>query len=257
MSAPRRALAALLLAAVALPAAAYLLPVPAILRRAAEKRAAQGLTSIEVTGTLQAEGETGEALLDVGGLRGAGGLAALPARLLWRVPGRCRLELLPAGVADADRPWLLVRDDAVTGSDDLASQPAFVAMVRATCALLALPQDAQAKDRPHAATLAKRGVRLGEPSLGRFDGRVAWVIGGRASDASPLAWFDKESYQPVRLAYREGGAPMDVRFLGWGSPTGGDWAPRAIEVHAGEVLRVRFTTEKAIANPKLPDLSMQ
>jgi hypothetical protein len=83
------------------------------------------------------------------------------------------------------------------------------------------------------------------------------VIGGRATDTAPLAWFDKESFQPVRLGYREGGTPIDVRLLGWGSPTGGDWAPRAIEVHAGGLLRVRFTTEKATANPKLPDLLMQ
>jgi hypothetical protein len=35
---------------------------------------------------------------------------------------------------------------------------------------------------------------------------------------------------------------------------GGDWFPRAVEVHEGEALRVRFTTEKAAANPKLADL---
>ncbi len=213
--------------------------------------------SLEVTGTLQAGGAAGEALLAAGGVRGAGGLGALPARLLWKVPGRCRLELLPAGVADSDRPWLLVKDEAVTGSDELRSDPAFIALLRATCALLAVPQDPEDKDRPLAASLARRGVALADPTLGRFDGRIAFVIGGRATDAKPLAWFDKESFQPVRLVLSEAGAAQDVRFLGWGSPTGGDWAPRATEVHAGGTLRLRFTTEKATANPRVPDLLMQ
>ena len=82
-------------------------------------------------------------------------------------------------------------------------------------------------------------------------------IGGRATDLKPLAWVDKESFQPVRLMYSEAGSPADVRFVGWGSPTGGDWAPRAIEVHAGGALRLRFTTEKASANPRLPELLLQ
>lgn len=248
----RRLLAAAL-AALALPAAAYLLPIPAILRGAAEKRASQRLASLEVTGTLQAAGTGAELLLAAGGIRAAGGLTALPARLLVKVPGRCRLELLPAGAAEADRPWLLVREETVAGAEPLASQPAFVALVRATCTLLARPQDAEAKDRPWAAALAKRGVPLADESLGRFDGRIAWVIGGPATATTPLAWFDKESFQPVRLMYREGSLPADVRLLGWRSPMGGDWAPRAIEVHSGGALQIRFTTEKASANPKLPD----
>jgi hypothetical protein len=248
-----RVLAALLLASLALPAAGYILPVPAILRRVAERRAAQSLTTLEVTGTLQADGSAAAAVLAAGGVRGAGGLAALPARIAWKVPGRCRVELAPTGVPEADRPWLVVRDETVTGAGDLAREPAFVALARATCALLALVPDAEAKDRPWATSLSRRGVALSDATLGRFDGRIAYVIGGRSSDAKPLAWIDKESYQPVRLLYVEGGSPADVRLLGWGSPTGGDWFPRAIEVHFAGALRVRFTTEKASANPKLTD----
>lgn len=253
MSGARRAIAAVVAAAVALPAAAYLLTIPAILRRVADRRSSQALASMEVAGTLQAAGAAGDALLAAGGIRGAGGLAALPARLLIKVPGRCRLELLPAGAAEAERPWLLVRDDAVSGTGELAGDPAFVALLRTACSLLAVPANAEDKDQPWAAALAKRGVPLKNVSLGRFDGRIAWIIGGHANGNTPLAWFDKESFQPVRLQYAEGKLPADVGLLGWGSPTGGDWAPRALEVHSGGVLRVRFTTEKATANPRLPD----
>ncbi|HSM94002.1 MAG TPA: hypothetical protein VLT47_14050 [Anaeromyxobacteraceae bacterium] len=254
----RRAIAALLVAAVALPAAAYVLSVPAILRRLAARRAALSLASVEVTGTLQADGAAGAAVLAAGGVRGAGGLAAIPARIAWKVPGRCRVELTPPDAAEADRPFLLVRDDKVTGDAELAREPAFSALARAICTLLAVAPDAQDADRPWAAALQRRGVTLGGGArLGRFDGRISYVIGGRPTDTKPLAWIDKESFQPVRLLFNEAGKATDVRLLGWGSPTGGDWAPRAIEVHAGAALQVRFTTEKASANPRLPELLFQ
>ncbi|MGB8931310.1 MAG: hypothetical protein WCC48_08710, partial [Anaeromyxobacteraceae bacterium] len=184
----------------------------------------------------------------------AGGLAAIPARLLWKVPGRCRLELTPVGVEDAERPYILVRDDAVTGDAELTRDPSFRALARAVCALLAVAPDSGDADRPWAASLSKRGVALRGSSLGRFDGRVSYVIGGHPTDPKPLAWIDKESFQPVRLLFLEAGKMTDVRFLGWGSPTGGDWAPRALEVHAAGVLQLRLTTEKASANPRLAEL---
>jgi hypothetical protein len=96
-------------------------------------------------------------------------------------------------------------------------------------------------------------VAVAEITLGRFDGRLAYVVGGRAADARPLAWFDKETFQPMRLASREGGTLLDVRLLGWGSPTGGDWFAREAQVLEGDQPRLRFVTERAAANPKLPE----
>jgi hypothetical protein len=254
----RAALGLLAAAAVALPAAAYVLPATAILRRAAERRTALALVTVEATGTLQADGPSAGPVLAAGGVRRAGGLAALPARVLWRVPNRCRIELLPPDGAEADRPWLLVKDEAVSGSEALAREPAFVALARGLCTALALPQDPEAPDRPLGVAVARRGVALADASIGRFDGRVSWVLGGKPTElAKPLAWFDKESFQPTRLLWTEAGLPVDVRFLGWGSPTGGDWAPRAVEVHGGGALRLRFSTEKATANGKLPEALWQ
>jgi outer membrane lipoprotein-sorting protein len=105
----------------------------------------------------------------------------------------------------------------------------------------------------YASALGRRGVAVTEATLGRFDGRVAYVVGGRAKDAKPLAWVDKETFQPLRLQAQDAGATWDVRLLGWGSPTGGDWFPRALEAWDGPTLRLRFTTEKATANPRLPE----
>jgi hypothetical protein len=246
----RRALAALLLTA-ALPALGYLLPAQGILRRMGERRAALGVYALEVSGTFQAEGPAAERLAGVG-LGRPGVPFAAPARLLVKVPGRCRLELAPSGLSDAERPFVAVRDGKLSGHGGLEAVPAAVALVRAVCALLAVPVVGDASEA-YAQALGKRGVALADATLGRFDGRIAYVLGGRARDTKPLVFVDKDAFLPLRLVSPEGGLLSDVRLLGWGSPTGGDWFPRAAEVWDRDVLRIRFTTEKAAANPKLAD----
>jgi hypothetical protein len=245
----RRALVAAA-AAVALPAAAYVLPTAAVLRRLGERRAAVGAEALEAAGTLDAQGPAAERLAQLTGLPAAGARLSAPARLLVKVPRRCRLELAPPETPEAERPFVALRDARLSGP--LADVPAAAALVRATCALLAVPTAGDASE-PYAAALAARGVAVAETTLGRFDGRLAYVVGGRAADAKPLAWIDKETYQPMRLVSREGAALVDVRLLGWGSATGGDWLPRAVEVLEGDQPRLRFTTERAAANPKLAE----
>jgi hypothetical protein len=159
-------------------------------------------------------------------------------------------------VPEAARPYVSLRDTRLGGP--LAEVPAAAALVRAACALLAVPTGGDASG-PYGAALAARGVAVTQTSLGRFDGRLAYVIGGRAGEAKPLAFVDKETFQPMRLVSREAGAGagagalLDVRLVGWGSPTGGDWFPRAVEVLEGDHPRLRLTTEAAAANPKLAD----
>ncbi len=130
--------------------------------------------------------------------------------------------------------------------------PAAAAAIRAACALLAAPTAGDATP-VYSATLGRRGITLAEASLGRFDGRLAYVIGGHEKDAKPMLFVDKDGFQPLRLITAEGADLVDVRFLGWGSPTGGDWFPRAVEVWAKDALSLRFSTERATANPKLPE----
>jgi hypothetical protein len=246
----RRAAAALALAA-ALPAAAYILPVPGILRRLAERRAALHLEGLEVQGTLTARGAAAEQLAAAAGLRPGGrGEATAPARFQMKIPGRCRLEIASSEDPEAQRPYVAVRDAKLSGS--LAQVPAAAALVRTACALLAVPAGGEPGEA-HAATLSRQGVALGEATLGRFDGRIAYVVGGRQKDAKPLLFVEKDGFQPLRLVSAEGKDLLDVRLVGWGSPTGGDWFPRAVDVVARDVLLLRFDTEKASANPKLPD----
>ncbi len=252
MSAGRRAAAAIALAA-ALPALAYVLPVPGILRRVGERRAALDLASLEVTGTLVAEADAADRLAAALGQRPAGAPVSVSARLAVKVPGRCRLELSPPGVADAARPFVSVRDGKIASGGGLGDVPAAVALVRGVCTLLAVPTGGDAS-AAYAAALSRRGVPLVDASLGRFDGQIAYVIGARANDAKPRVFVGKEAFQPLRLVADDGGALRDVRLLGWGSPTGGDWFPRAAEVWEGDRAKLRFTTERTAANVRMADL---
>lgn len=147
---------------------------------------------------------------------------------------------------------LVLREGRLEGVAGVDADPSAAALLRAVCTLLATSTAGDAS-AAYAAALGRRGVALSDESLGRFDGRLAYVIGGRAREAKPLLYVDKDAFQPLRLIALEGGALQDVRFLGWGSPTGGDWFPRAIEVVQGDQLCLRFTTEKASANAKIPE----
>ncbi len=133
-----------------------------------------------------------------------------------------------------------------------AKELAAAALVQALCTLIGTSTAGDASPA-YAAALTRRGVALGEVALGRFDGRVAYILGGKEHDPKPRVYVDKDSFQPLRLVATQGGALADVRLLGWGSPTGGDWFPRAVEVVIGDQVRLRFTTEKATANAKIAE----
>lgn len=249
MSPRLRLLVAAGLAAIALPALAYLLPTSSVLRRLGERREKLSLSALEVTGTLQAEGPLADRLRAATG-QPAGGIALLPARFLMKVPGRCRLEVV--GATPAESPFVALRDGRITGAGGLETDPAATATLRALCTLLGTSTAGDASSA-FAAALSRRGVTLGEQSLGRFDGRVAYVIGGPSRQPRSMLYVDKDTFQPLRLVAPEGGALVDVRLLGWGSPTGGDWFPRAVEALQADRLLLRFTTEKANANPRIAE----
>jgi hypothetical protein len=245
---PRWLVAAAALA-LAGPALAYLLPPAVVVKKVSERRTALEVTSLEATGTVELKGA---ALARLGALAPAGGATlSLPARILVKVAGRARLELQPVDVPDGERPFVSVKDDRLGGQGGLEATPAASALVRALATLLAAPGGSEGKALAEA--LVRRGVKLDDATLGRFNGRLALVLGGKAADARPLAFVDKETWMPLRLLFNEVGTRLDVRLIDWASPTGGDWFPRAVEVWDGATLLLRFTTEKASGNPRLPD----
>jgi hypothetical protein len=247
-TAPVRRLAAALAVLLAGPALAYVLPPAAVVKKASEKRAALDVSAVEAAGTLELRGP---ALARLGALAPPGGAPlTVPARLLVRNGGKARLELLPPDLAEADRPRASVKDDKLSGQGGLDATPAAAALLRALAALLGSAPGNEGKALGEA--LVRRGVKLDDATLGRFNGRIALVLGGRTTDRRPLAYLDKETFMPLRLVTAEGAGWLDVRLIDWSSPTGGDWFPRAIEVWDGAALLLRFTTERAVVNPK-PD----
>lgn len=247
----RRALALLLLWAA--PALGYVLPATGILKRLGHKRGDLALATLEVRGTFALSGDPARAAAKVLDLPLAGNDLSAPALLSFKMPGRCRLELMPPDVPEAERPAAVVKAGQLQGVRGLDRVPAAAALLRGLCALVGQRPGGPEPERPFVQELSRLGVPLSDAVLGRFNGQVAYVIGSRPAEAKPQAWVDKQTFQPVRLLFQAGGGVADVRLLDWGSPTGGDWFPRAVEVHQGGAFQARFLTEKAAANPKVPD----
>lgn len=255
MTALQRRLAAVAVAAaVATPAAAYLPPATAILRRAGQRRAEVGLSAAEVRGALVLSGETARRASAATGLPLPGTELTAPAVLLLKAPGRCRLEIAVEGTPASGRPAVSLRAGRAVGQRGLADAPALHALVEGVCALLGDKGSGAADaERSIARRLAGQGIALADVALGRLNGRVAWVLGGRPRDARPQAWIDKQSFQLVRLVAPLAGAQRDIRLLDFGSAVAGDAFPRAVEVWSGSELEARFTAEKLTPNPKIPD----
>jgi hypothetical protein len=251
----------LLAVALALPALGYLPPATALLKRVVQKRDDLGLTSIEVDGTLDLEGDAalaaGSVLAPPAGSvapAASGPNLSLPATVLLKAPGRCRLELVPEGVPPAARPALSFRGARVSSQKGLDGLPAVRALLGGLCTLLAERGAGGAEpERYLAERLATEGVSLTDVSFGRLDGRIAWVLGGRSPDSHAQAWIDKLTFEPVRFVAPVAGVTRDVRLIDYGSPIGGVIFPRAVEVWSSEKLEARFTPSKVTTNQKLPD----
>ena len=249
-----RQLAALVALALAAPAAGYLPPASAILKRVVQRRDELRLAALEARGSVTFTGDAARRLAAELGLPPPAGELTLPALIAVKMPGRCRLELAPEGVPLAERPAVSLRSGRILGHRGLDALAPARALVEGLCTLLGEKSSGNPDpERAFAQGLAARGVALPEVALGRLAGRVAWVLGGRPQEARPQAWVDKQNFQPVRLMAPLAGAPRDLRLLDFGAPVGGDAFPRAAEVWSGNELELRFIIEKLTQNPRLPD----
>jgi hypothetical protein len=252
----RGVLAALALA-FATTAAAYLPPATAILKRVVQRRDDLKLSSLEVRATLALSGDDARRAADVAGLPAPVGDLTVPAVLLVKVPGRCRLELAPDGVAPAARPAVWTRGGRIVGQRGLDGVATARALLEGVCTLIAERGSGGVEpERALARRLAALGVALTDVGFGRLGARPAWVIGGRPRDPRPQAWFDKQALQPARLLAPLAGAPRDIRLVDFGTPPGGDAFPRTVEMWGGGgQIEARLTAEKVTQNPKISDAS--
>lgn len=106
------------------------------------------------------------------------------------------------------------------------------------------------------ARLAERGINTEVSSIGRFEGRIAFVLGAEYPDISPpQVWIDKETLLPLRWIV-QGAAPggdaaqFEIRYLEW-RKTERFWYPDHIEfVRNGTPVRL-IQVENVILNPEL------
>jgi hypothetical protein len=95
------------------------------------------------------------------------------------------------------------------------------------------------------------GINPEVVSFARFDGRVSYLIGSKPwENDKPQLWLDKDTLLPTRVVMVQKAADgkvtrTDVRYLGWGSPIGGNWYPASIEAYTDEKL-VRRTTVRTV-----------
>jgi hypothetical protein len=109
-----------------------------------------------------------------------------------------------------------------------------------------------------ARTLAGAGVDTTLTSMGRFNDRIAFVLGARYPDESvPQLWFDKESLLPVRwLIFRPDGDGLlrriEIRFFAW-QKTGDLHYPQAMACYRDEQLISEMRVEGIESPAELPE----
>ena len=233
----KRLLAALLVAAVGLPALAYVLPTPALLDFLGQRKDGLHAATLKVDGSLT--------LLDADG-----GRRVVPASHLVRFDQQCRLELevsdddALAGVYTAyDRGKLTPPTDASVA--DLGT------LEQLACPLVSARTHATAEVGRLLRTLH---VDTGETTLARQDGRPAYVIGAKPWETDrPQLWLDHKTFLPVRIVAKIGGHVAEVRLLKYDDPATGEWHPGKLQLYLDGTLRLEFAAEHLDQNVKLTD----
>jgi hypothetical protein len=107
-------------------------------------------------------------------------------------------------------------------------------------------------------TLSGEGVDMSVTSLGRFNDRIAFILGARYPDESvPQLWFDKETLLPFRwllIRPAEDGMPRrtEIRFLGW-QKSGELHFPQAMACYRDEQLVSEVRVEAVTSPAEVPD----
>ena len=112
--------------------------------------------------------------------------------------------------------------------------------------------------------LASLGVDVSVSSLGRFQGKIAYVIGAQYPDKSvPQVWIDKDTFRPMRWlitgkddllsASTESCKDfLEVRYHNW-QQAEKIWYPMLIEFYQNDILIRQINVDQITANPSFPE----
>ncbi len=102
--------------------------------------------------------------------------------------------------------------------------------------------------------LPRLGVDISISSLGRFQGRIAYVIGAQYPDESvPQLWVDKNTFKPFRWivlgSFEENSQhKLEFRYFEW-RQVNKLWYPMRIEFYQGDNLVRMIQVDEIIVNP--------
>lgn len=237
-----RLLAALLLA--------YVMPSYSVLKRMATERDELALVNLRVDGTATVPSAAAADYANALGVTTGPGELQLSATISMRFPGRCRVEL---SSLDSTKSVAAVTANGKRRIEG-AELPAVQVAADEICAVLALrgsgEGDSRAAVEKHLAGLK---VDVKQASLGRYQGKLAYVVGAPAKGAPQLWVYKDEKFHPGRVLFADDkGVWWDVRFVDYDSQAI-DWFPRLVEVWKGDALQLRITTLGTDNKTKLDD----
>jgi len=102
--------------------------------------------------------------------------------------------------------------------------------------------------------LRSLGIDITITSLGRFQEKIAYVLGAQYPDASaPQLWIDRETFRPIRWLIRHSTLPdvskrLELRYYNW-QRIQGVWYPLRVEFYEGEQLVREIRVEQVKINP--------
>ncbi|MBW1893136.1 MAG: hypothetical protein JRI91_05520 [Deltaproteobacteria bacterium] len=106
--------------------------------------------------------------------------------------------------------------------------------------------------------LAVLGVDTSVSSLGRYNGRISYIVGAKYPDESfPQVWFDHKTFRPFRyiLPYvnnPENADYMEIIYLGW-KKFDRIWYPERIEIYQGNTILQTIEMQSIEVNPILKE----
>jgi hypothetical protein len=106
--------------------------------------------------------------------------------------------------------------------------------------------------------LPKFGLDVYTSSLGRFHGRLAYIVGAQYPDETvPQLWIDKNTFKPFRWIMFGGTLEnredlLEFRFFEW-RQIDKIWYPMRIEFYQGENLVRMIQVDEIKVNPRFPD----
>ena len=106
--------------------------------------------------------------------------------------------------------------------------------------------------------LIRCGVDVRVSSLGRFQGRIAFVVGAQYPDESvSQLWVEKDTFRPIRwlIVKKDAESPenfLDIRYFGW-KPVGKIWYPMRIEFHRNKQMLREIRVDDVMLDPGFAD----